>query len=122
MPSQKLRPVQKSAPGLYWVYRICDEQSIDEHPLGSLELLSIAHNMHDLHFSCHTNRNNRAGRWKCVHSKAVCSTCAIGPIFTGADPPPLYIPRNSNTVCTFNPWFNLSFLIFDACCDGKIKF
>ena len=85
-----------------------------------LELLSIAHTMHDLQFSCHTNRNNRAGRWRCVHSKAVCTICAIGPIFAGAEPP-LYIPRNSNTVWLYNPWFTLSFVIFDACCDGKIK-
>ena len=65
-------------------------RSIDEHPLRSLELLSIAHTMHDLHFSCHKNRNNRARRWRCVHSKAVCTTCAIGPNFTGAEPPYIY--------------------------------
>ena len=72
-------------------------RSIDERPLGSLELLSIAHTMHDLQFSCHTNRNNRAGRWRCVHSKAVCSICAIGPMFTGAEPPP-YIYQEIQTL------------------------
>ena len=73
------------------------------------------------------NWNYRTGTWRRVHSKAVCTTCAIGSIITGAEhpSPPPYITRNSNTVCRYNPCFKLLYMLIhvicDACCDGKIK-